>query len=115
MANIAINNYCNLKCPYCFADGMIQESSKNLSVDNYIKLLKYLIEDNDEHSIGIIGGEPTLHPNFKDILIESNHYGAVNDVNFTLFTNGIELEQYLSCIGDKIRILINCNNIFNTN
>lgn len=94
---------------------MIQESNKNLSVDDYIKILKYLTETNDEHNIGIIGGEPTLHPNFKDILIESNYYGITNDVNFTLFTNGIELEQYLSCIGDKIRILINCNNIINTN
>lgn len=114
MANIAINNYCNLKCPYCFADDMIQEDNKNLSIDNYIKILNYLIKNN-EYNIGIIGGEPTLHPNFKDILIESNNYGTVNDINFILFTNGIELEQYLPYIGDKIRILINCNNIFNIN
>jgi sulfatase maturation enzyme AslB (radical SAM superfamily) len=72
MANIAINNYCNLKCDYCFADNMIKEANKTMSLDNYIKVLKYLTEQNYEQRIGIIGGEPTLHPQFKEILIESN-------------------------------------------
>jgi sulfatase maturation enzyme AslB (radical SAM superfamily) len=44
MANIAINNYCNLKCEYCFAKEMISESNKTMSIENYIKLLKYLTE-----------------------------------------------------------------------
>lgn len=114
MANIAINNYCNLKCPYCFANDMIKEDNKTMSVENYIKVLKYLTEINHERDVGIIGGEPTLHPQFKDILIESNHCGIANNVNFILFTNGIELEQYLPYIGDKIKILINCNNLFDS-
>lgn len=114
MANIAINNYCNLKCSYCFADDMIQENNKNMSIENYIKILKYLTEQNKEHRIGIIGGEPTLHPNFKEILIESNQCAIANDVTFILFTNGIELEQYIPYIGENIKILINCNNLFNS-
>lgn len=112
MANIAITNYCNLKCPYCFADDMICEKNKTMNIEDYVKILKYLTETNKEHHIGIIGGEPTLHPQFKEILIESNHCGITNNVNFTLFTNGIELEQYIPYIGDKIKILINCNNLF---
>ena len=114
MANIAITNYCNLKCSYCFADDMIHQANKTMSIENYIKILKYLTEQNKETNIGIIGGEPTLHPQFKDILIETNQCGAVNNINFTLFTNGIELEQYIPYIGDNIKILINCNNLFNT-
>ena len=64
MANIAITNYCNLKCPYCFADDMIHDDNKNMSLENYVKILRYLIQYN-ETDIGIIGGEPTLHPQFK--------------------------------------------------
>lgn len=112
MANIAITNYCNLKCSYCFANDMINESHKTMSIENYIKILKYLTEQNKENNIGIIGGEPTLHPQFKNILIESNQCGIANNVNFTLFTNGIELEQYIPYIGNNINILINCNNLF---
>ena len=88
---------------------MIQESNKTISLENYIKVLKYLTEYNCEEHVGIIGGEPTLHPNFKDILIESNQCANANRTNFTLFTNGIELEQYLQYIGTNMSILINCN------
>jgi hypothetical protein len=51
-----------------------------------------------------------LHPLFKNILIESNQCANANNVHFVLFTNGIELEQYLSYIGTNIDILINYNN-----
>lgn len=114
VANIAITNYCNLKCSYCFADDvMLREQNKNMSLENYIKILKYLTEDNKEKKIGIIGGEPTLHPQFQEILIETNHCAIANKVDFTLFTNGIELEKYLPYIGMNISILINCNNLLN--
>ena len=29
MANIAITTYCNLHCPYCFANEMIETEQKN--------------------------------------------------------------------------------------
>lgn len=95
MANIAITNYCNLKCSYCFADDMIHEPNKNMLIEDYIKILKYLVEKNNVTYLGIIGGEPTLHPNFIEILCESNQCANRNNIQFTLFTNGIELEQYL--------------------
>jgi len=28
MANIAVLNYCNLKCPYCFANEFIEENKQ---------------------------------------------------------------------------------------
>lgn len=113
MPNIAITNYCNLKCPYCFADNMIQEQNKNISIENYIKLLYYLIELNNIEQVGIIGGEPTLHPQFKEILIETNKCANKNHTLFTLFTNGINLDPFIPFIGEHICILINCNEIKN--
>lgn len=106
--NIAIVNYCNLKCKYCFADDMIQEETQTMTLDNFKKILSFAARTPKNH-IGIIGGEPTLHPQFKDILREVNKYCREVNTDATLFTNGIELEQYLPFIGDRIGMLINCN------
>lgn len=108
MANIAIVNYCNLKCKYCFADDMIQEEKNAMTLDDYKKVLMFIAKTPKNH-IGIIGGEPTLHPDFIEILKETNKYCQECNTDATLFTNGIELEQFMPYIGDRIGLLINCN------
>lgn len=108
MANIAITNFCNLKCKYCFADDMIQEKPVSISIDDFRKILDFLARTPKNH-VGIIGGEPTLHPHFDQILHEVNIYCKEVNTGATLFTNGIELEPHLSMIGDRIGLLINCN------
>lgn len=70
MPNIMINSYCNLKCPYCFADNEITDcSTKNMSVEDFKKIIKWH-KDNGIEIIRLIGGEPTLHPNFPEFLNE---------------------------------------------
>lgn len=108
MANIAIVNYCNLKCKYCFADDMIQEDTQSITLDDFRKILSFIARTPKNH-VGIIGGEPTLHPQFEEILKETNKYCREVNTDATLFTNGIELEKFLPYIGDRIGILINCN------
>jgi len=108
MANIAIVNYCNLKCKYCFADDMIQEKTVTISLEDYGRVLEFMARTPDNH-IGIIGGEPTLHPHFDGILKETNRYCRECNTDSTLFTNGIELERFLPYIGDRTGLLINCN------
>lgn len=107
MPNIVITDYCNLKCPYCFADNKDEKSSTNISMKNFKQALDFSAANRS--NIGIIGGEPTLHPNFINILKETNKYCFALNTNALLYTNGIELEQYLSYIGDNIHILINVN------
>lgn len=108
MANIAIVNYCNLKCKYCFADDMIQEDLATMSVEDFCKVLEFLSRTPKNH-VGIIGGEPTLHPQFGEILKETNRYCRELNTEATLFTNGIELEKWMPDIGERIHLLINCN------
>ena len=108
MANIAILNYCNLRCPYCFADDMIQEKSNAMSIDDFRKVLEFIARTPKNH-IGIIGGEPTLHPDFEQILKEVNKYCREVNTGATLFTNGLELEKFLPYIGERIGLLINVN------
>ena len=108
MANVAIVNYCNLKCPYCFADDMINQKNKAMTLDDYRFVLDFLSRT-PKNYVGIIGGEPTLHPDFKEILKETNKYCREVDTGATIFTNGIELDKHLPFIGDRIGLLINCN------
>lgn len=109
MANIILTSYCNLHCPYCFADTMIKtEDIKNISIEQFKKTLNWLA---DEEKIGLIGGEPTLHPQFQEILKVVNDYSANREspCQFVLFTNGIYLHKYLNYIPQNMSILINLN------
>ena len=109
MANIAITNYCNLKCPYCFADEMIQENKENISLEQFNEILQWLSQTPEER-LGIIGGEPTIHPYFSDILKEINTFCRNNSSSAIIFTNGINLDKYVHEIGDGVNLLINYNN-----
>ena len=45
MSNIAIVNYCNLKCSYCFAEDMIKEENAFMSLADYSKLLDFILKN----------------------------------------------------------------------
>lgn len=109
MANIAIVNYCNLKCPYCFADDMIKNDNLTMSLEDYTKLLDFILK-NPMDKIGIIGGEPTLHPQFLEILkLTKEKCDQANNKHLPiLFTNGIELQPFLPHLKD-FNVLLNYN------
>ena len=113
MPNIAITTYCNLHCPYCFADTMINtEDIKNISLEQFEFTLKWLERTPKNQSaimLGLIGGEPTLHPQFKEILKLSDQFLTKNKGHGILFTNGVYLEQYLPLLPADMDILLNVN------
>ena len=113
MPNIAVLNYCNISCPYCFANSFIKDENKQLitleQLDNIFSFLKKSIPINRQ--IGLIGGEPTLHPQLKEILIKTIKFSQENQLlKPILFTNGIEFENYIPFAND-IAILFNINNL----
>ena len=112
MPNIAIIDYCNLKCPYCFANDYIQNNQpKTISIEELYKIFNFLkkgIQPNNR--IGIIGGEPTLHPNFKEILNEIITFSKDYHLRPpTVFSNGILLGQYSFLFNHDATALINLN------
>lgn len=113
MPNIALTTYCNLHCPYCFADTMIQtEDIKNISLDKFKDICHWILKDkpkNEIGHIGLIGGEPTLHPQFKEILSIMENIFIKEKCEGILFTNGVYLEKFLPYIPEKLHILINVN------
>lgn len=112
MPNIALLNYCNLSCPYCFANEFIEENKQIITLEQLNKILNFIQKsfiNNKKERIGLIGGEPTLHPQFKEILLTCCTFCEENNLQQPLiFTNGIELAPYIKFL-DKSKALINLN------
>lgn len=106
---IAINNHCNSKCSYCFAGTMGLDKDTHITLDNFKKMLDIMVVNEDKFLV-ILGREPTLHPNFKDIIRIANDYARRYQWNILLLTNGVMLEKYIDLISDKTNILVNVNN-----
>ena len=109
MANIIINNYCNLKCPYCFADDIKHDKPKNMSLKEFKSILEFI--GYYEH-ISILGGEPTLHPKIEQFLNLAYQYSSAIEIPCTLFSNGAKLLPLLPWFyehQDLMRIIFNYN------
>lgn len=107
MANIFLTSKCNLRCPYCFADEFVNKEYETVSIENFKKILGF-VKTSPFERVGIIGGEPSLHPEFNQILNILNNDERVN--HFVVFTNALEIDKYIDNIkNDKCSLLINCN------
>mgnify|MGYP003249083410 FL=1 len=105
MANIMINGKCNLKCTYCFANNAYLES--NMTIENVKTAVEFILKRNVER-IGIIGGEPTLHPQLREILQYLCDNEDVKEA--VLFSNGILLNNYWEELqNEKMKVLVNFN------
>ena len=105
MANIALLNRCNLKCPYCFADNYTGKEKEDIDIDTFRSLLDFCA---DEGRVGLIGGEPFLHKDintFLEILAMDFRFSLV-----TIFTNGIFIDKSFELLKNpKFKLLINLN------
>lgn len=98
MTNIALSNVCNLACPYCFAATTMNRTDKQpgnrfISLDDFAQRLDFL----ERSGIGqarLIGGEPTLHPQFADLVALARGRGF----NIMLFSNGLMPSRALDCL-----------------
>lgn len=108
MPNIALTTDCNLRCPYCFAGEFThQETCEEISFENFLLAKKFILESGIR-GFGLIGGEPTLHSRFKDILrncIDDNNVEKV-----VVYTNGLKIRDFIGEFSSsKVHFLINCN------
>lgn len=97
--NILLNNYCNLSCEYCFAGNVLKEQRQDISLEGFRKCLQLLPS---YHPVSILGGEPTLHPQFPEILdiLQKDLRTRV-----LLFTNGTFKESILELIIQKCKLM----------
>ena len=107
MGDIVLTNKCNLKCSYCFANEIKNSETSEFDIINFKKAVDFIKTGKNER-LGIVGGEPTIHPNFREFIELLNNDNQI--FNYILFTNGIEIAKYIDVLkSDKVNILINCN------
>jgi len=116
--NILFTNYCNQQCPYCFAAYKLKQNQaaekSYISLNNLKKVLNFCKKSRISY-IGILGGEPTLHPDFSKAIKMIVNEG----LHFKIFSNGIIRKEkdvlFLRDIDDKmcdIAININAKNSY---
>ncbi len=111
--NILLNNYCNLNCSYCFANHVLEQDRLNMSLEDIAKVIEFS-KNSDVRSINLIGGEPTLHPEFIKIIdkiLQEEYFEQL-----LLFTNGLFNKNILNKLLSfsevmNLRILINYNHL----
>ncbi len=96
MTNLIIDDVCNLKCPYCFAqdyrEGQVT-SDHFLSLEAFEARLDFL-ERSGIEQVRLLGGEPTLHPNFETMI----ELVRVRGKKLLVFSNGLMPEKALTCL-----------------
>ncbi len=69
LLDISLTNACNLHCPFCYMDAQSASSTAGafLATADFEVLLRYMRKAR-VLQVALGGGEPTLHPNFPEIL-----------------------------------------------
>jgi len=69
---IEITDHCNLSCPICYASSGPERHQDYRTLEHVIQMLDTVVENEGEPDVvQISGGEPTLHPDFFEILDEA--------------------------------------------
>lgn len=121
MPNVLLTNYCNRSCPYCFAKEKVHSNSYSsggndpslpgeymfISMKDLGKVLSFL-KKSKTRDISFLGGEPTLHPRFRDMV------RLAIDEGFSLkvFSNGLmkkETAQFISDLKENVKVIVNLN------
>ena len=86
--NLILTKKCNKGCPYCFAhQSRVEEPNCEMSLDQVISI----VENYDSSSIKLLGGEPTCHPQFMEIVNSILERGkSVTIISNFLFDNKIK-------------------------
>lgn len=103
VSNVLLTNHCNQNCQFCFASLLMTKGkTKEMSLERYIKLLDVL-RRNGSTKVFLMGGEPTLHTNFKKVVELTVKKGFDID----LFTNGQfsdDISKFLINMKSKIKM-----------
>ena len=91
---ITLTTTCDLKCSYCFENGIIRESSTTSSLEKIVNAIDIFIFENSiaEADITLFGGEPMLEFNkLVKLCNDLNNISEKNNCQFSylLSTNGI--------------------------
>jgi len=105
MANVLLTTYCNRSCSYCFAKGKVDlgkdqgDSTKNMSLEALEKVIKFY-NKSQLRRFTVLGGEPTLHPEFNRIIDRLTSEKDLKSV--LIFSNGLMPDQVLDAFAQNL-------------
>ncbi len=109
MANLSITSSCQKSCAYCFAREAFSRENNvpaHMPAATFRRALAFL-KRSGINQVRLLGGEPTLHPDFPLLLKEA----AGRNPDILLFSNGLISKESLCAIEAiperKIKLLIN--------
>ena len=105
---IGISNWCNYDCSYCMPHSKAQTSKLKDSLaitkiinDSYRHFKKYAEVDN--YGVLFVGGEPTIHPEFKKIINNIQSLRKIEpNYKIIIVTNLSRTNRWLSDISKKV-------------
>jgi radical SAM protein with 4Fe4S-binding SPASM domain len=111
MANLTVSAVCNQHCPYCFTSDHLNDgraSRSFLEIGDFDTRLDFLDRSGIDQ-VRLLGGEPTLHPQFPELVGRARARGK----KIVVFTNGLMSEESLACLEElpatECTVLVNVN------
>jgi organic radical activating enzyme len=102
--NIILTTDCSLDCPYCFTRSLRTQLPRHEMTFSELQTILDAVSPARD-TIRLMGGEPTLHPQYSKIikLIKERGYQVI------VFTNGLQsvLRETKPCLPDKILLNLN--------
>ena len=90
---LIITDFCNLNCDYCGHASQNIKDKQIMSIED-LRYYSTLIKENEFFQIKIGGGEPTLHPHFKEFCDELKL--LFTGRHFYMASNGHLLKKYVN-------------------
>jgi MoaA/NifB/PqqE/SkfB family radical SAM enzyme len=81
--DVYISSQCNRRCTYCFLPPDFFSSGIRMSIDSLSGIVNWSLR-NDVEEITLLGGEPSLHPSFADMVCLASDRG----LQVRVVTNG---------------------------
>jgi organic radical activating enzyme len=118
--NVLLTNHCNRRCPYCFAQERIAHTAAAgrraaappfIAPADFRRVVAFATRSR-LRSLGILGGEPSLHPRFAELV------GAALDAGLEarVFTNGLWRPSQLEAVAKvaagargRLHVVLNVN------
>ncbi len=94
-----ITRTCNLRCVHCYADSHPQAYTGELSWEQCCEVIDDLA-DYGVSALLLSGGEPLVHPRFKDILSRASEKG----LKMTISTNGTRITPELAQLFKQLEV-----------
>jgi len=96
---VSLTDRCNFRCTYCMPENMqFEPRNEQLASEELLLICRAFVELGVE-KIRLTGGEPTIHPDFDDLLMGLSAIDGLQ--NIALTTNGSRLAQKADLIAQS--------------